>query len=385
MDNKRHIAILGSTGSIGRQTLDIISEYPDKFAPFVLTANTSVDLLIQQSLKYRPRYAIVADESGFEKLRDALAGTETEVAGGAKAIADIVTAPEIDIVVTAMVGYSGLEPTIRAIEAGKDIALANKETLVVAGALITNMLTTSTTKIYPVDSEHGAIYQCLVGERHEDVSKLILTASGGPFRTWSREDMARVTKADALRHPNWSMGAKITIDSATMMNKGFEVMEAKWLFGIDADRIEVVVHPQSIVHSMVEFVDGSVKAQLGLPDMHLPIRYALGLPDKRLKSDCPKLRVEDYCNLTFEHPDIQKFPMLAIAYEAIKRGGNTPCVLNAANEIAVAAFLHDKIGFNDIPRIAERTMEEVAYIATPTYSDYVTSNRIARDFASTIL
>lgn len=385
MDNKRHIAILGSTGSIGRQTLDIISEYPDKFAPFVLTANTSVDLLIQQSLKYHPRYAIVADESGFEKLRDALAGTETEVACGAKAIADIVTAAEIDIVVTAMVGYSGLEPTIRAIEAGKDIALANKETLVVAGALITNMLTTSTTKIYPVDSEHGAIYQCLVGERHDDVSKLILTASGGPFRTWSREDMARVTKADALRHPNWSMGAKITIDSATMMNKGFEVMEAKWLFGIDADRIEVVVHPQSIVHSMVEFVDGSVKAQLGLPDMHLPIRYALGLPDKRLKSDCPKLRVEDYCSLTFEHPDMQKFPMLAIAYEAIKRGGNTPCVLNAANEIAVAAFLHDKIGFNDIPRIAERTMEEVAYIATPTYGDYVTSNRIARDFASTIL
>ena len=385
MNNKRQIAILGSTGSIGRQTLDIISEYPDRFTPFVLTANTSVDLLIQQSLKYQPRHAIIADERCFDKLRSALADTDIQVACGATAIADIVTAPEIDIVVTAMVGYSGLAPTIRAIEAGKDIALANKETLVVAGELITEMLTTSVSKIYPVDSEHGAIYQCLVGERHNDINKLILTASGGPFRTWKREDMAKVSKADALRHPNWSMGAKITIDSATMMNKGFEVMEAKWLFGVDADRIEVVVHPQSIVHSMVEFVDGSVKAQLGLPDMHLPIRYALGLPDKRLKSDCPKLRVEDYCNLTFEHPDMEKFPMLAIAYEAIKRAGNTPCVLNAANEIAVAAFLHDKIGFNDIPRIAERTMESVEYIVKPTYEDYVESNRIAREFASTIL
>ena len=385
MNNKRQIAILGSTGSIGRQTLDIISEYPDIFTPFVLTANTSVDLLIQQSLKYHPRHAIIADERCFDKLRSALADTDIQVACGATAIADIVTAPEIDIVVTAMVGYSGLAPTIRAIEAGKDIALANKETLVVAGELITEMLTTSVSQIYPVDSEHGAIYQCLVGERHNDINKLILTASGGPFRTWKREDMAKVSKADALRHPNWSMGAKITIDSATMMNKGFEVMEAKWLFGVDADRIEVVVHPQSIVHSMVEFVDGSVKAQLGLPDMHLPIRYALGLPDKRLKSDCPKLRVEDYCNLTFEHPDMEKFPMLAIAYEAIKRAGNTPCVLNAANEIAVAAFLHDKIGFNDIPRIAERTMESVEYIVKPTYEDYVESNRIAREFASTIL
>ena len=385
MNNKRQIAILGSTGSIGRQTLDIISEYPDIFTPFVLTANTSVDLLIQQSLKYHPRHAIIADERCFDKLRSALADTDIQVACGATAIADIVTAPEIDIVVTAMVGYSGLAPTIRAIEAGKDIALANKETLVVAGELITEMLTTSVSQIYPVDSEHGAIYQCLVGERHNDINKLILTASGGPFRTWKREDMAKVSKADALRHPNWSMGAKITIDSATMMNKGFEVMEAKWLFGVDSDRIEVVVHPQSIVHSMVEFVDGSVKAQLGLPDMHLPIRYALGLPDKRLKSDCPKLRVEDYCNLTFEHPDMEKFPMLAIAYEAIKRAGNTPCVLNAANEIAVAAFLHDKIGFNDIPRIAERTMESVEYIVKPTYEDYVESNRIAREFASTIL
>lgn len=385
MNNKRQIAILGSTGSIGRQTLDIISEYPDRFTPFVLTANTSVDLLIQQSLTYHPRHAIIADERCFDKLRSALADTDIQVACGAIAIADIVTAPEIDIVVTAMVGYSGLAPTIRAIEAGKDIALANKETLVVAGELITEMLTTSVSQIYPVDSEHGAIYQCLVGERHNDINKLILTASGGPFRTWKREDMAKVSKADALRHPNWSMGAKITIDSATMMNKGFEVMEAKWLFGVDADRIEVVVHPQSIVHSMVEFVDGSVKAQLGLPDMHLPIRYALGLPDKRLKSDCPKLRVEDYCNLTFEHPDMEKFPMLAIAYEAIKRAGNTPCVLNAANEIAVAAFLHDKIGFNDIPRIAERTMESVEYIVKPTYEDYVESNRIAREFASTIL
>ena len=385
MEQKLNIAILGSTGSIGRQTLDIIEEYPDRFNAYLLTANSSVDMLVAQAKKYNPRYVIIANEAHYEAVRTALDGTDTQVLAGAKAICDAMSDPAIDTVVTAMVGYSGLAPTIRAIEAGKDIALANKETLVVAGELITNMLTTSATKIYPVDSEHGAIYQCLVGERHEDVSKLILTASGGPFRTWKREDMARVTKADALRHPNWTMGAKITIDSATMMNKGFEVMEAKWLFGIDAHKIEVVVHPQSIVHSMVEFVDGSVKAQLGLPDMHLPIRYALGLPGGRLHSECAKLRVEDYCNLTFEHPDMEKFPMLAIAYEAIKRGGNIPCALNAANEIAVAAFLHDKIGFADIPRIAERTMATIDYIASPTYDDYVATNRAARDYATTIL
>ena len=383
MDNKRHIAILGSTGSIGRQTLDIISEYPDKFAPFVLTANTSVDLLIQQSLKYRPRYAIVADESGFEKLRDALAGTETEVACGAKAIADIVTAPEIDIVVTAMVGYSGLEPTIRAIEAGKDIALANKETLVVAGALITNMLTTSTTKIYPVDSEHGAIYQCLVGERHEDVSKLILTASGGPFRTWSREDMARVTKADALRHPNWSMGAKITIDSATMMNKGFEVMEAKWLFGVEASQIEVLVHPQSIVHSAVQFADGAVKAQLGVPDMRLPIQYAFSYPS-RLHLSSQRLNLLEH-PLEFFKPDMQKFRCLALAFEALEQGGNMPCIVNAANEVVNKGFLEDRCGFLQMSHIIEQTMGRVTFDATPDYDTYVATDREARRVAAELL
>ena len=383
MDNKRHIAILGSTGSIGRQTLDIISEYPDKFAPFVLTANTSVDLLIQQSLKYHPRYAIVADESGFEKLRDALAGTETEVACGAKAIADIVTAPEIDIVVTAMVGYSGLEPTIRAIEAGKDIALANKETLVVAGALITNMLTTSTTKIYPVDSEHGAIYQCLVGERHEDVSKLILTASGGPFRTWSREDMARVTKADALRHPNWSMGAKITIDSATMMNKGFEVMEAKWLFGVEASQIEVLVHPQSIVHSAVQFADGAVKAQLGVPDMRLPIQYAFSYPS-RLHLSSQRLNLLEH-PLEFFKPDMQKFRCLALAFEALEQGGNMPCIVNAANEVVNKGFLEDRCGFLQMSHIIEQTMGRVPFDATPDYDTYVATDREARRVAAELL
>ena len=383
---KKQIAILGSTGSIGTQALQVIEEHADLYEVYCLTANNSVELLAEQARRFKPAAVVIANEALYDKLCSMLHDClDVKVYAGAKAIDEIVEAQPIDMVLTAMVGFAGLSPTIHAIKARKTICLANKETLVVAGQLIRDLAQRFHTPILPVDSEHSAIFQCLAGEGDNAIEKILLTASGGPFRNMSMEQLAQVTKDDALKHPTWDMGAKITIDSATMMNKGFEVMEAKWLFGIDADRIEVVVHPQSIVHSMVEFVDGSVKAQLGLPDMHLPIRYALGLPDKRLKSNCPKLRVEDYCNLTFEHPDIQKFPMLAIAYEAIKRGGNTPCVLNAANEIAVAAFLHDKIGFNDIPRIAERTMEEVAYIATPTYSDYVTSNRIARDFASTIL
>lgn len=385
MENKKNVAILGSTGSIGRQTMDIMTEYPDLFTPYLLTANTSVDLLIEQALKYNPKHVIIADERFYDKLKSALSGKNIKVACGTQAITDAVTASDIDVVVTAMVGYSGLAPTISAIKAGKDIALANKETLVVAGELITKLLQNSKSKLYPVDSEHGAIYQCLVGEKHNAINKLILTASGGPFRTWTKEAMSNITKADALHHPNWHMGAKITIDSATMMNKGFEVMEAKWLFDVDADRIEVVVHPQSIVHSMVEFVDGSVKAQLGLPDMHLPIRYALGQPCGRLKSECAKLRVEDYANLTFEHPDMEKFPMLGMAYEAIRRGGNIPCVLNAANEIAVAAFLNDKIGYSDIARIAEKTMTEADVITDPTYEDYVATNKEARAFASSLI
>ena len=385
MENKKNVAILGSTGSIGRQTLDIMTEYPDMFNPYLLTANTSVDLLIEQALKYNPKYVIIAGERYYDRLKSALSGKNIEVACGAQAIADAVTMSDIDVVVTAMVGYSGLAPTISAIKAGKDIALANKETLVVAGELITKLLQNSKSKLYPVDSEHGAIYQCLVGEKHNAINKLILTASGGPFRTWTKEAMKNITKADALHHPNWHMGAKITIDSATMMNKGFEVMEAKWLFDVDADRIEVVVHPQSIVHSMVEFVDGSVKAQLGLPDMHLPIRYALGQPCGRLKSECAKLRVEDYANLTFEHPDMDKFPMLGMAYEAIRRGGNIPCVLNAANEIAVAAFLNDRIGYSDIARIAGKTMAGANLITNPTYEDYVATNKEARAFASSLI
>lgn len=362
-----------------------MSEYPERFTPYLLTANKSVDLLIEQALKYNPKHVIIADEHHYEKLRDALSGKDIRVDCGSKAIADAVSEDSIDVVVTAMVGYSGLAPTIRAIKSGKDIALANKETLVVAGELITNLLDNSKSKLYPVDSEHGAIYQCLVGESHDAINKLILTASGGPFRTWTKEAMKNITKADALHHPNWSMGAKITIDSATMMNKGFEVMEAKWLFGVEADRIEVVVHPQSIVHSMVEFVDGSVKAQLGLPDMHLPIRYALGQPVGRLKSNCAKLRIEDYANLTFEHPDIDKFPMLGMAYEAIRQGGNIPCVLNAANEVAVAAFLRDEIGYSDIAKIAEKTMKWANYISCPTYDDYVSTNKDARGYAASIV
>ncbi len=352
----RNIAIMGSTGSIGRQTLDIVSEYPDLFKAWVLVANNSADLLIEQALKYRPHTVVIANEALYDN-------------------------PEIDTVVTAMVGYSGLAPTIKAIGAGKKIALANKETLVVAGDLITRLLATSKSVLYPVDSEHGAFYQCLVGERHQDINKLILTASGGPFRTFSKEQLEHVTAADALKHPNWSMGAKITIDSASMMNKGFEMIEAKWLYNVSQRDIEIVVHP---LHSMVEFKDGSVKAQLGLPDMRLPIRYALGLPG-RLASDCKKMTVADYCNLTFELPDFEKFPLLNTAYEAADRGGNAACVVNAANEIAVAAFLNNQIKFTDIYKIIEQTLAWAPFVETPAYDDYVNSNAEARAYASSLI
>lgn len=384
MEKKQKIAILGSTGSIGRQTLDIISEYPDMFEPYLLTANNNIDTLIEQAKKYRPKHVIIANDFYYPRLRKELSGYGTEIGCGSKAIAEAVKAAEIDTVVTAMVGYSGLEPTINAIKTGKRIALANKETLVVAGELITSMLKESESKIYPVDSEHSAIYQCLAGESHESVSKLILTASGGPFRETRIEDMRYVTKSDALKHPRWRMGSKITIDSATMMNKGFEIIEAKWLFGVEAKDIEVVVHPQSIVHSMVQFVDGSIKAQLGLPDMHLPIRYALGYPE-RLASDCEKLKVSDYAKLTFESPSMEKFPMLGMAYEAIARGGNMPCALNAANEVAVAAFLNDKIKFTDIPVIVEKSLSGTSYIKNPSYEDYVFTNKETRTYALSLL
>lgn len=384
MEQKRNIAILGSTGSIGRQTVDIICEYPDKFNAYLLTANSSVDLLVQQARLLKPKYVIIANEAYYQTLREALQGSDTIVKAGMDAIVDAMSDPAIETVVTAMVGYAGLAPTINAIKHNKVIALANKETLVVAGALINDLLANSASKLYPVDSEHGAIWQCLAGEKHSDIYKLILTASGGPFRTKTIEELANVTKADALKHPNWSMGAKITIDSATMMNKGFEVMEAKWLFDIDLDRIEVVVHPQSIVHSMIEFIDGSVKAQLGLPDMRIPIRYALGYPE-RLYSDAQRMHVSDYRNLTFEEPDLQKFPMLGLAYKASRAGGNMPCVLNAANEIAVAAFLHDKIGYNDIADTVVKTMQWAPYVAKPTYEDYVNTNIEARRYAETLI
>lgn len=384
MEQKRNIAILGSTGSIGRQTVDIICEYPDRFQAYLLTANSSVDLLVEQAKRLKPKYVIIANEAHYAALGEALKDFPTEVKAGMNAIVEAMADENIDTVVTAMVGYAGLAPTINAIKHNKTIALANKETLVVAGALINELLSHSQSKLYPVDSEHGAIWQCLAGEKHSDIYKLILTASGGPFRTKTIEQLAHVTKADALKHPNWNMGAKITIDSATMMNKGFEVMEAKWLFDVDLDKIEVVVHPQSIVHSMIEFVDGSVKAQLGLPDMRIPIRYALGYP-QRLYSDAQRMHVSDYRNLTFEEPDLKKFPMLGLAYEASRAGGNVPCVLNAANEIAVAAFLHDKIGYNDIADIVIKTMQWVPYVAKPTYDDYVNTNIEARRYAETLI
>lgn len=384
MEQKRNIAILGSTGSIGRQTVDIICEYPDRFQAYLLTANSSVDLLVEQAKRLKPKYVIIANEAHYAALCEALKDFHTEVKAGMNAIVEAMADENIDTVVTAMVGYAGLAPTINAIKHNKTIALANKETLVVAGALINELLSHSQSKLYPVDSEHGAIWQCLAGEKHSDIYKLILTASGGPFRTKTIEQLAHVTKADALKHPNWNMGAKITIDSATMMNKGFEVMEAKWLFDVDLDKIEVVVHPQSIVHSMIEFVDGSVKAQLGLPDMRIPIRYALGYP-QRLYSDAQRMHVSDYRNLTFEEPDLNKFPMLGLAYEASRAGGNVPCVLNAANEIAVAAFLHDKIGYNDIAETVIKTMQWAPYVAKPTYDDYVNTNIEARRYAETLI
>jgi len=385
MEKIRNIALLGSTGSIGTQTIDIIKEYPDKFAAWLLVANTHADALIAQAREMRPKHVVIADERYYDQARAALADTEVQVHTGADAITALVTDPDIDTVVTAMVGYSGLAPTIAAIQAGKRIALANKETLVVAGELITRLLQTSPSRLYPVDSEHGAFYQCLVGERREDVEKLLLTASGGPFRTTPKEQLRNMKAADALHHPNWSMGAKITIDSATMMNKGFEMIEAKWLFGVEADDIEIVVHPQSIVHSMVQFCDGSVKAQLGLPDMHLPIRYALGLPTERLRSNCRRMTIADYASLTFEQPDRDKFPLIDTAYRAAATGGNAPCVMNAANEIAVAAFLHDEIAFTEISEIINETMQRVAFVKTPSYDDYVASNAEARALAQSFI
>ncbi len=382
--SRKKIAILGSTGSIGTQTLDIIAEYPDLFEVGLLVAGSNVDLLIEQALKFMPQHVIIADDRHYTKLSEILSPKGINVASGAKAIADAMTLDDIDTVVTATVGYSGLEPTIHAIKAGKHIALANKETLVVAGELITALLKNSTSRIIPVDSEHSAIYQCLVGETPESIKKLIITASGGPFRTKSMDDLKHVTVKDALNHPNWAMGAKITIDSATMLNKAFEIIEARWLFGIEAQNIEAVVHPQSIIHSMVEFNDGAIKAQLGLPDMHLPIRYALG-DATRLSTDAPSITLSDYATLTFEAPDTSRFPCINFAYYALSRGGNTACIINAANEIAVAAFLHERIGFLEIRTIIESALENIPFIASPNYEDYVNTNTATRKYTESLI
>lgn len=365
-----NIAVLGSTGSIGTQTLDIISQFPDRFKATILVAGSRVDTLIEQSMRHRPALAVIADESKYAALREALAPLGIETAAGEAAIADAMERPDFDTVVTATVGYSGLLPTVRAIRAGKDIALANKETLVVAGELVTRLLDGSTSKVIPVDSEHSAIYQCLVGEDPATVARLIITASGGPFRTWTPEQTARATAAQALRHPRWTMGAKITIDSATMLNKAFEIIEARWLFGINPERIEAVVHPQSIVHSMVGFIDGAVKAQLGIPDMHLPIRYALG-DASRLPSAERPLTLADYASLTFEKPDPERFPCLTLARHALTRGGNTACIINAANEVAVAAFLEGRISFPGIYHTITEALANIPYIETPTLDDYI--------------
>lgn len=380
MKQLKRIAILGSTGSIGTQTLDVISHYPDRFKVDMLIAGSKVDTLIQQAVKWRPSMAIIADTSKYWKLKDALEPLGIATASGSEAIADAMERETFDCVVTATVGYSGLAPTLRAIKAGKDIALANKETLVVAGDIVTAALRRSSSRMLPVDSEHSAIHQCLVGENSADVRRLIITASGGPFRTLTKQQIAGVTAADALKHPNWSMGSKITIDSATMMNKAFEIIEARWLFDIPGDKITPVVHPQSIVHSMVEFVDGSVKAQLGVPDMRLPIRYALGDASRLATSDMP-LTLERCSQLTFEAPDADRFPAIKLGHYALEKGGNTACVINAANEIAVAAFLRGHISFTDIYAIIVHTLGAINYIAEPSYEDYVATNEQSRAVA----
>lgn len=377
MGTKRQLAILGSTGSIGTQALQVIAEHADLFEVYALTANHNVDLLIEQARRFSPEAVVIADETLYPKLKEALSDLPIKTFAGSDAIAQIVEAQPIDMVLTAMMGYAGLYPTIRAIKAGKAIALANKETLVVAGELITRLALENRVPIIPVDSEHSAIFQCLAGENDNAIEKIILTASGGPFRTLSAEELKHVTKNEALKHPNWKMGAKITIDSASMMNKGFEVIEAQWLFNVTPDQIEVVVHPQSIVHSMVQFQDGAIKAQLGLPNMKLPIQYAFAYPH-RLPSSDPKPRLEHYMSLTFERPDTDRFPLLGYAYEAMRQGGNMPCIMNAANEIVVEAFLHDRIAFTDMPRLIARAMDEVAFVATPTYDDYVATDAEAR-------
>lgn len=381
---KRKIAILGSTGSIGTQALQVIDEHPDLYEAYVLTANNKVEKLIEQARKFLPDAVVIANEEKYGQLKDALADLPIKVYAGTDALCQIVDAAPIDMVLAAMVGFAGLLPTINAMKAGKTIALANKETLVVAGELIKELASRHHVAVLPVDSEHSAIFQCLAGEADNEIEKVILTASGGPFRTFSYEQLEHVTKAQALKHPNWEMGAKITIDSASMMNKGFEVIEAKWLFGTTPGQIEVVVHPQSVIHSMVQFKDGAVKAQLGMPDMRLPIQYAFSYP-KRLKSSFQRLDFSVCTNLTFEQPDTKRFRNLALAYEALHQGGNMPCIVNAANEVVNAAFLHDRISFLGMSMVIEQTMQKAQFVKEPTYEDYVATDAEARRLAAEIM
>ena len=381
---KKRIAVLGSTGSIGTQALDVIRENPDNFEVEVLTAHNNIQLLIKQAKEFKPNAVVIANKSKYKELSEALSDSDIKIYAGNDAISQIVEMRTVDIVLTAMVGYSGLLPTINAIKSGKNIALANKETLVVAGEIIQKLAIHHKVSIYPVDSEHSAIFQCLVGEEQNVIEKIYLTASGGPFRGKDIDFLKNATKNNALKHPNWEMGAKITIDSATMLNKGFEAIEARWLFGLNPDQIEIVVHPQSIVHSAVQFQDGSIKAQMGLPDMKLPILYALGFP-MRLKTNFPRFSFWDYPELSFEKPDLKNFKNLAIAYEAMDKCGNMPCILNAANEIAVEAFLEDKIGFCEMTDIIEQSIENITYIKHPDLGDLINTDKETREFSKSII
>ena len=380
----KRLAILGSTGSIGTQTLDVIRQHPDRFEAYALTANNSVDKLIEQAREYRPEVVVIANEAHYEKLQEALADLPVKVFAGAQALCEVVQMDAVDTVVTAMVGFAGLRPTVAAIKAHKTIALANKETLVVAGQLMTDLALQNRAAILPVDSEHSAIFQSLVGEDSNDIAKILLTASGGPFRKFTAEQLRGVTCSQALQHPNWQMGAKITIDSATMMNKGFEVIEARWLFGVKPEQIEVYVHPESIVHSAVEFQDGAVKAQLGVPDMRLPIQYALTYPE-RLPLEGDRLDLFHLGSLTFEHPDLERFPCLQLAYDALARGGNMPCIVNAANEVANLAFRKEKITYGQIAELISKAMQHITFIANPTLDDLFHTDAETRQWSSALI
>ena len=380
----KNIALLGSTGSIGQQTLEIIDKNPDLFSIEVLTANNNVGLLIEQALKFKPNVVVISNEEKYARVKEALAPLPIKVYTGSDAIAQVVEMDSIDTVVTAMVGYSGLLPTITAIKAGKKIALANKETLVVAGELVTRLAIEHRSEIIPIDSEHSAIFQCLVGEAEDSVEKILLTCSGGPFLGKTGEELGKVTPKQALKHPNWDMGAKITIDSATLMNKGFEAIEAKWLFGLKPGQIEVVVHPQSIIHSMVQFCDGSIKAQLGLPDMRIPIQFALSYPT-RIKNSLPRFNFSDFPAFTFTTPDTKNFRNLALSFEALHKGGNLACVLNAANDVTVNAFLNEKISFLNIAEINEQVMEKIPFVGHPELADYIESDKVARIYTEEII